>query len=192
MIEFAMVLPFLLILMSSGLELANYVIASKRIGEIAGQLADNASRMGDQTVIRNKPISEAEINDVFIGAQLQAGGIDLTGDNGRIILSSLEADEDGRQAIAWQRCVGSLNHPSSFGEQGETGVSGMGPIGNQVAAAPGTAVMVVEIAYRYQRLVPLISLPLDQITEHAAFTVRDERDLSQIYNIEGVTASTCD
>lgn len=185
MTEFAMALPILLVLMSAGLELTHYVIATKRIGEIAGQVGDNASRMGDQTAIRNKPISEAEINDVFIGAQLQAGSIDLER-NGRIILSSLQRDEDDKQTIAWQRCFGSLAHSSSFGKQGEEAK------GSQVTASPGTAVMVVEIAYEYERLVPLVGLPLGQITDHAAFNVRDDRDLSEIYNFEEVSKSTCE
>lgn len=194
LIEFALSLPILLILTTSGLELANYVITTKRIGEIAVLIADNASRMGAQSAINNRPISEAEINDVFIGADMQGSGLDL-GKNGRIILSSLQRNEDGGQTIKWQRCFGDVAHASSYGVEGdgETGTSfpGMGPEGNRVTAAEGTAVMVVEISYRYQRILPLIDLPLNDISETAAFNVRDSRDLTQIYNSEDVTPSSC-
>ncbi len=193
--EFAMVLPFLMILATSGLELTNYAITVKRVGELAVMVADNASRMGAQSVINNKPISEAEINDVFIGADLAASGMALT-TNGRIILSSLQPKSSGSyQTIKWQRCYGALAFASPSGTEGkgesDDTLSGMGPSSNPVAAAAGTQVMVVEIKYRYKRLMPLIWLPLDDIQETSAFNVRDSRDPGMPTNSENVTASTC-
>jgi hypothetical protein len=193
--EFALFLPILMIMMTGGLELASYVIATKRVGEIAALVADNASRMGDASVINNKPISEAEINDVFLGADLQAGRLNLAS-NARIILSSLQRNGEGGQWIAWQRCFGALNYPSSYGKQGDgktgTALLGMGEPGHRVTAAPGTAVMVVEISYRYQRIIPLIEMPFRDVRETAAFNVRDSRDLSEVpYNPESVTPSRC-
>lgn len=194
LVEFAMVLPFLLILSTSGLELANYVIANKRMGEIAAMVADNASRMGDQNAINNKPIDESEINDVFIGADLQGGYLKIA-DNGRIILSSLQRNADGGQTITWQRCYGALNVDSAFGKEGKgatgTSFTGMGPSGNEVTAATGTAVMVVEVYYKYKRLMPSIQLPLNDIKDVTAFNVRDSRDLGQPQNTSNVALSTC-
>lgn len=190
--EFALALPILIVLAASGLELANYVIATKRIGEVAALVADNASRMGDQRIIKNIPIAEAEILDVFVGADLQARGLNLER-NGRIILSSLERRAaDGPQKIGWQRCFGDLPHPSSYGVQGQEVPAGMGPAGAQVTAAPKTAVMVVEIAYEYEQLVPLIGLSPGIIREFAAFNVRDDRDLSSGVNpTPGIAESSC-
>lgn len=190
-----MALPVMLIMTMSGLELANYVIATKRIGEIAVMVADNASRMGAQSVINNKPISEAEINDVFIGADMQGSGLDLA-TNGRIILSSLQPnDADTGQTIKWQRCFGALAHPSSWGVQDDgksnNSLQGMGPPGKQVSASAGTQVMVVEINYRYPRLMPLIQLPLSDIKETTAFNVRDSRSPDLPTNSELVTLSSC-
>lgn len=193
--EFAFSLPIMILIMGSGLELANYVITTKRISEVAVMIADNASRIGSQSVINNKPISEAEINDVFIGAELQSAGLNIP-ENSRIILSSLQQNSDGGQWIKWQRCFGSLARTSSYGEEdeGATGTSfeGMGEPGARVTASSGDAVMVVEIFYQYQRITPLMALPVEEMHEVAAFNVRDSRDLTQIYNIEGVTPSTCD
>lgn len=192
--EFAIVLPFLMILATSGLELTNYALTVKQIGELSVMIADNASRMGAQSAINNKPVSEAEINDVFIGADLQAPNLTL-GTNSRIIMSSLQQNEDGGQIIAWQRCFGGVAYSSAYGPQdtGKTGTSfpGVGPTGQELKAASGTAVMVVEVRYRYQRLMPLMWLPLNDITEMSAFNVRDSRDITQVYNTENVTASTC-
>ena len=57
----------------------------------------------------------------------------------------------------------------------------MGPPGEEVWAFPGDAVIFVEIAYDYQSLIGR-SFGFDpEITATAAFTVRDDRDLSQVY-----------
>lgn len=192
--EFAIAFPLLLILATSGLELINYALTVKKIGEISGMVADNASRMGSQSAINNKPVSEAEINDVFIGADLQASELGL-GQNGKIVLSSLQTNPDGGQTIKWQRCFGGDAYHSAYGPQGTgatgTSFAGMGPTGDEIKAAAGTAVMVVEIHYTYKRLMPIVSLPLHDITELSAFNVRDSRDITQVYNSENVTPSTC-
>ncbi|MDB5725880.1 MAG: hypothetical protein JWQ16_2634 [Novosphingobium sp.] len=194
LVEFAFAMPLLMVFMSSGLELVNYVIAVKQIGEISVMVADNASRMGAQSANTNKPISEAEINDVFIGADLQGSGLSMS-TNSRIILSSLQQNATGGQTIKWQRCFGTYPHASSYGVQGDgasnNSFPGMGPASNRVTASAGTAVMVVEVTYHYRRLVPIIQLPLRDITETTAFNVRDSRDLTQVYNTEAVTVSSC-
>ena len=101
--EFAFALPILLIMTAFGLELANYVLAIKRVGDLAVLVTDNASRMGTRSAgLSIQQISEAEINDVFTGAQLQDNLPDFER-NGRIILSSLQRNADGGQWIAWQR-----------------------------------------------------------------------------------------
>lgn len=194
--EFALSLPILLIMMSFGIELANFVFTTKRIGDLAVLVADNASRMGTRsTGLSIHQISEAEINDVFIGAQLQSNIGNFT-ENGRIILSSLQLNADGGQWIAWQRCFGQNGAGSAYGEEGEgasgTSFEGMGPEGNQVQASAGTAVMVVEILYDYEPVVPIMSLPARRISEMAVFNVRENRDLTAPRNAEGVEVSDCD
>ena len=194
-VEFALALPVLTLLSTTGIEYANYFVTRKQIGEIAAAVADNASRMGDQSALNNKPVSEAEINDLFTGASLQAGTRLNLAANSRIILSSLERNSSGGQWIHWQRCFGSKLHPSSYGAEGDgaTGTSfpGMGPSTSRVTAAVGTAVMYVEIAYTYRPVIGIIPLPLQDMVETASFNVRDSRDLSGVYSSTGVTASTC-
>lgn len=192
--EFALSLPLLIIMASSGLELINYALTVKRVGELAVMVSDNASRMGAQSAINNKPVSEAEINDVFIGADLQAGSLNLS-QKGKIVLSSLQQNASGGQMIKWQRCYGGDSYHSAYGTEGTgatgTSFAGMGPTGQEIKSAPNTAVMVVEVHYTYTRLMPIIRLPLQDITEFSAFNVRDSRDITQLYNIENVTPSTC-
>ncbi len=194
--EFAFALPLLLIVTAFGLELANYVLAIKRIGDLTVMVTDNASRMGTRSAgLSVQQISEAEINDVFVGAQLQ-GNLPDFARNGRIILSSLQRNADGGQWIAWQRCYGEGTFSSAYGieGQGERGTSfeGMGPPNQRLQAPAGTSVMVTEIYYTYEPIFPVTGVETSPITEFAAFNTRASRDLSAPRNAERVEPSLCD
>lgn len=196
MIEFAYSLPLLTLVGMGATELTNYAWVKLQVSQIALNMADHASRLGENGVLQEIKIYESDINDLFTGAELESGSMDLAA-NGRLILSSLRQNDDGGQWIQWQRCTGSMDHASSYGEEGdgETGTSfpGMGKSGSEITAASGTAVMFVEVAYTYQPLFTDKWVPgPKQLVEFAAFNVRDDRDLTQIYTTSGVTASTCD
>lgn len=195
LIEFAYSLPFLTVVGMAGTELTNYAWVKLQVSQIALNIADHASRIGENGVLQDIKIYESDINDVFTGADLEAGSLDLAA-NGRVILSSLTRNDDGGQWIQWQRCSGALDHDSSYGEEddGATGTSfpGMGVAGKEITAAEDTAVMFVEVAYTYQPLFTQKWVPgPTQMVEYAAFNVRDDRDLTQIFPVSGVTASTC-
>jgi hypothetical protein len=184
--EFAIALPFLLGTGLMGLELANRMVVQMQVTQLATHIADNASRIGDTSTLLDRKIYEGDIIDLFRGAQIQGGRrIDLF-EHGRVIVSSLEVvpDTDDRQYIHWQRCLGSKNHISNYGLEGDGldgGLPGMGPPGDEVWAFKDDAVIFVEIAYDYQSIVGrTFGLP-GEITATASFTVRDDRDLSNIY-----------
>lgn len=184
--EFAIVLPFLLGAGLMGLDLANRAIVQMQVSQLAMHIADNASRIGDTATLQDRKIYEADINDLLRGAAIQGGSrIDLF-EHGRVILSSLEVvpGTEADQYIHWQRCLGIKNHDSSYGLEGDGaggGFPGMGPPGEEVWAFAGEAVMFVEIAYDYQSIVGSTFGFTTVVHATASFTVRDDRDLSQIY-----------
>jgi len=182
MTEFALGAPFLLTAGLWGAEEANYALVNMKVSQIAEHIADNASRVGDTSTLQNRRIYETDINDVIYGAQVQGGKLNLY-DNGRVIISSLEVDvSEGDQYIHWQRCRGAKNYAPQYGAEGDVlGTAGMGPAGEQVLAQPGDAVIFVEVNYTYQPLVSAKFLGSLEINSIASFTVRDNRDLTQIY-----------
>ena len=187
MVEFALAMPFMLGAGLLGLETCNRALVQMQISQLAIQIADNASRIGDTSVLEDRKIYEDDINDLFYGAHVQSSaGVDLLA-HGRVILSSLQVVEgtDDQQYIAWQRCMGVKRHESSYGEEGDGlggGLNGMGPADTQVTAFADDAVMFVEIAYDYQ---PIIGEPVSfgpqEVGAIASFTVRDDRDLTGIF-----------
>ena len=184
--EFALVLPFLLGAGLMGLEVANRAVVQMQVSQLAAQIADNASRIGDTSTLQDRKIYESDLNDLFIGAGLQGGDrLDLF-ERGRVIISSLEVmpGTEDQQYIHWQRCMGTKDHASSYGLEGDglsTGLPGMGPPGQEVVAFKDEAVVFVEIAYDYQSIAGTTFGFTDEVHATASFTVRDDRDLSQIY-----------
>lgn len=180
MVEFALGAPFLLGAGLWGTEVANYALTNMKVGQVAVHIADNASRIGDTSTLQNRKIYESDINDVIIGAQIQAGSLGLY-DNGRVIISSLEVNEAGEQYIHWQRCRGAKTVNSSYGTEGDVLVDGMGPEDQEVIAQEGEAVIFVEVQYTYQPIIWGQVFSNREISTIASFTVRDSRDLAQIY-----------
>ena len=179
--ELALSLPFFLTAGLWGVELANYGVVNMKISQLAVHLADNSSRIGDTSTLENRKIYESDLNDLLLGAHIQSGRSVGLFDNGRVMISSLEVDEDDEQFISWQRCMGTKPSTSSYGVEDDRLAEGMGPDGYEVIAFPGEAVMFVEVSYDYQPLVSARFVGKPTINAISSFTVRADRDLTQIY-----------
>lgn len=206
-VEFAASLPFLLVTLLSATELTNFTVTRMRVGQVALQIADNASRMGRVNLTGNPQVTETDINDLLTGADLQAKNLNLY-TRGRVIVSSLEAvanpNTTGKFKIHWQRCRGTKVSSSAYGPAGTTNMNGMGPTTptNQLVTTPDdTGVMYVEIFYDYQPLFTSSLVPHTTINEYASMIVRDSRDYNGptsgtganggIYNVEGAPVHAC-
>lgn len=200
MTEFALAAPLLMGAGLMGAETANRAVVQMRMNQLAVLIADNSSRIGQNSLLGEVEIYESDINDIFYGAKYQGGSyLDLY-ENGRVILSSLEVvpDTDDQNYIHWQRCKGKLAHDSSYGDEGDgydTGITGMGPAGEEIYAFDDEAVMFVELAYTYQPLITDLFDDGKPIVAIAAFNVRNNRDLSGIKQRDEDnpdTISSCD
>lgn len=191
-IEFAFAGPIFVLLVLAGLELANLAMAHMRVSQIAMTVADNAGRaMGG--------VDEANVYEVFAGAELIGSSIGFEG-NGRVVLSSLQ--ENGRtggnrgQWIRWQRCWGDLDIDPAYGEEGDgrtnsTLRNGLGRAGNRIIAAPGTSVMFVEATYDYQPVIATGFFDPPRIRYESAFNVRG-RENDDIGNGGRLREMVCD
>ncbi|HEU4650736.1 MAG TPA: TadE/TadG family type IV pilus assembly protein [Croceibacterium sp.] len=199
LIEFAYSMPILMLLGFTGVELANLAIASMRVSQITMTVADNLSR-AKQTVPLGLPqLREVDINDALLGANIQGGTSLPILTNGRIIVSSLQQNASGLQTIKWQRCKGVLNVSSAYGAQGATqpstgtsGFQGMGAGANRVQAEANSAIIFAEVTYDYQPVFGNWLLGAMRLHREAAFYVRDDRDLTQVYNpTPAATVANC-
>lgn len=192
MVEFAFSLPIVVTILFAGAELVNFVFAHMRISQIAMTVADNAGRV-------RSVIDESNIYEVFAGAELVGGNLEFS-KNGRIVLSSLQPNgqtgANAGQVINWQRCYGTMAVAPKYGTQG-TGATnaslstGMGETGNKIVSATGTAVMFVEVTYKYKPIM-FDRFMKDNTTMRyeAAFNVR-ERTNQTITNTQGLVVRSC-
>jgi hypothetical protein len=192
MIELALSLPILLLLTFGGLEIAQMAMTHLRVNQIAITVADNAGRV-------RTGIDESNIYEVFAGANLIGDAISFE-DNGRIVLSSLEPNgktgSNEGQKIGWQRCFGDLDVAPKYGGQGDgannaTLADGLGSGANKIVSAEGTAVMFVEVTYRYTPMVSGIpGWGPQNIRYESAFNVR-ERTNQNITNVQNLSVKSC-
>lgn len=179
-IEFAFAFPVLMIITLTGIELTNFVVVHHQVRQIASMTADNASRL------RTK-MSEAYINQLFIGVDKAGEPIDFKA-NGRIILSAVQENgaADG-QWIRWQRCFGDLTTASDHGIEGKgQSDNTLGDV-NGLAAMPGSGIMLAEIVYDYEPLFPNGFTNDRRIEHEIAYVVRQRLD----FGISGTGAATC-
>lgn len=196
-VEFALVAPLLMTVGLGTIELANMALVYTRVSQVAIQVADNTSRAKQATGSSGAMMREYDVNDAFAQVSLVYPGLDFY-NNGRVIVSSLEQNSSGGQWIHWQRCRGlSTLGSSKYGTQGTgssgTTFAGMGPTGTVVTADANSAIMFVEVYYKYQPIFFKIGgTTSPTIYRAAAMYVRDDRDLTQIYNPSpAATSYTC-
>ncbi|MXP32410.1 TadE/TadG family type IV pilus assembly protein [Parerythrobacter jejuensis] len=197
MTELALSTPLVLMAGLWGMETANYAIVQMKVSQTALHVADNMARVGESTVLTNRKLYENDINDVLAGAFLQTGQDLDVFNHGRIIVSSVEVFDtdvhclksgcpvtsatDGDYFVAWQRCRGSKNHVSSYGLENGKLDGGMGPMGAKVVSNDDDATIFVEISYTYQPVFTDEFLATNEISAIASYTVRHERDRTELY-----------
>ncbi|WP_095011063.1 TadE/TadG family type IV pilus assembly protein [Tsuneonella mangrovi] len=184
--EFALAAPVLLTAGLWGAESANQALQQMRVNQIAVLIADNASRVGENSLLGETKIYESDIDDLLYGATVQGGNSFDLYNHGRVILSSLEVvpNTDSDQYIHWQRCAGMKHFASTYGVAGDglsSAFPGMGPAGQEITADKGEAVMFVEVEYDYQPIIGAAFTTAKELHAIAAFNVRQNRDLTQVY-----------
>lgn len=192
MIEFAFVAPLFLTLVLTGLELSNLALAHLRVSQMAMTVADNAGRV-------TSGIDEANIYEVFTGAEVTASGLDFEA-NGRMVLSSLEDNgkngSNAGQTIVWQRCWGDdTSVTPAYGVEGDgknddSLEDGLGSGSDKITALEDTAVMFVEVTYDYQPLVSTGFFDPPTIRYESAFNVRGRQN-NDISNTQNLTVMSC-
>ncbi len=202
LIEFAFAVPVFMGLGMYGSETSMVAISNMKVSQAALNLADNASRLGQVDTGIPVTIAESDIKTVFYGTKIQTSGLKLL-ENGRIILSSLEAKPngtpDGQQFIRWRRCKGVRNVGSAYNDDlnndgvTDTTFTGMGKGTSKVIAPITSAVMFVEVEFKYKPIFGPLFVKDMVLRQDAAFNIRDKRNLSGGLSPDvGTNADTCD
>lgn len=194
-IEFALLLPILMMVGAGGLELINYVLANQKLERIASITADNVAR-------NTLAPSEGSFVDTFAGVDEIARPFDFNVD-GRVIMTGvIGVPQSGAIVgkVVWQRCSGQLTGVTSMvgkeaidpqkWAEGDNAV-----LPNNIAILQNQLVVVSEVAYRYKPMISLAQLPSSNTTgiiqQRSIFVSRGQA-FPNVTPTPGVTAADCD
>ena len=214
LLEFAFALPVVLALGLMGLETANYAMAHLRVSNIAMLTADNAARVRESIdeadiveLFTGAKMSGANINFAqngriiltdlehrsgstqWIRWQRCDGALSYTNPNAayRPRTQASAAITNGTEIYNADRTTLNTTNPSH--PDATPVITGMGGT-TTISAQPGTAVMVVEVVYNYQPIIPNSFLGGRQIRYESAFNVRQRTDQS-LKNAGRITPRSC-
>lgn len=135
-IEFAIALPFLILLMLGSVELGRYVLLNQKLDRVAVTMSD--------LVARAETISQSEIDDILVAAGEVGEPFDLTG-SGRVIISAVTNPDGDGPLIAWQRAgAGSLDAASKLGTSG-----GGATLDGDFAVREGETAIIAEVFFAF-------------------------------------------
>lgn len=106
-IEFALVAPFILLLMLAGTDLTIFMRTKMRLDETATQVALAVTQCSELYV--------SDFTGLFNAAQTVAGTTPVTGLLGTTIITGIVTDGNDRQTISWQQRSPQATSNSQFG-----------------------------------------------------------------------------
>ena len=105
-VEFALVAPFIILVMLGGTDLTIFMRTMMRVDETGTQIS--------LAVTQYQSLYDSDFTYLFNAAQTVAGTTPVTGLLGATIITGI-VNSGGRQTIAWQRRSPSATFPSQFG-----------------------------------------------------------------------------
>lgn len=129
-VEFAFILPILIVLYFGAIEISNAVMADRKLTNLTSTVADLVSQ--------TKTVDDAELQDIFTSAS--AILVPYPTDGLTIVLSSVVIDADGNATVDWSEAG------PHGGTARATGSSMALPNG---LAVPNTSLIVAEVTYVY-------------------------------------------
>lgn len=133
-IEFALISPALLFTYFGIAEVANYVLAARKVAAVASTAADLVSQ--------DTAVTDAEMDDIMDSLKVILRPFD--DGSAQIIISEVSADEDGVLTWSWSDARNDTPH-----------TPGTAPSADEVPAdivANGQGIIVAEISFTYQTL----------------------------------------
>lgn len=158
-IEFALMLPLLVLIGFSSIEMVNYILANQKIERIASVTADNVAR-------NTLAPTEQSFVDTFSAVNKIAAPFNVA-QNGRIIMTGvIGVPVNGAIVgkVVWQRCSGSLAGVSSVigTEAANPSAWATGPnatLPNNINLLQNQLVIISEVVYRYEPMINRAQLP---------------------------------
>ncbi|AKR57875.1 hypothetical protein XM25_19220 [Devosia sp. H5989] len=141
-VEFALILPILLLLYFGSIEASQLIIADRRVTVVAGTLGDLVSRSKDS-------ISTSTLDNYFSAASSTMGPMST---NGLIqVVSLLSVDSNGVATVKWSQA-----YPATATPRAKNSIYDMSGAPQMRDLAKGKDIVVSEASYTYQPMLDLV------------------------------------
>jgi len=141
-IEFALVLPVVLLIMLGSFEVPRFVLICQRIARTSSGVADLVAQA-------DEPITANQMTDIFTAAKIMMQPYDIVA-NGRIYVSSINNPSGNGVTLTWQKTNGGL--PGVMNIDSKLGLPGSNPSTKMPATlVPGSneEVLASEVYFNY-------------------------------------------
>ena len=138
-IEFALVLPIVVLILLGCFEVPRYVMIYQKIARTSSGVADLVAQA-------DEPITKNQINDIFAAGKIMMQPYDVVA-NGRIYVSSINNPSGNGVTLTWQR-----NNGGSVGTASKLGAAGTNPTSKMPAGivpASNEEVLAAEVYFTY-------------------------------------------
>jgi Flp pilus assembly protein TadG len=138
-IEFALVLPVVLLILLGCFEVPRFVLICQRIARTSSGVADLVAQA-------DEPITANQMNDIFTAAKIMMQPYDIVA-NGRIYVSSINNPSGNGVTLTWQK-----NNGGSVSTASKLGLAGSNPSSKIPATlVPGSneEVLASEVYFNY-------------------------------------------
>lgn len=159
LIEFAIVLPVLVLLLLAGLQFSNLILLTQKVQRLSATLGD--------LVAQADTLTAAQLDALFTAGALVLQPFDHAAD-GRTIVSAVGLSPGGQPLVLWQRAdSGRL-----------AAVSGIGTAGGAATLPPGfimsdgETVIVAEVFHNFRNDLGSAVLPVPTVYEQAFYRPR--------------------
>lgn len=152
-LEFALVLPLLMLFCFATVEVGRFVLLQMKLDQVATTVADLGTR--------DRQLDTATVDDIFAAAAHVMRPFDL-GADGTIVLSGVGTTTGTTPLVLWQRRGGgTLDQPSETGSLG-----GVATLPAELALSAGQTVVVAEVAFLFRGIFGILP---DRVTIKRAY-----------------------
>jgi Flp pilus assembly protein TadG len=145
-IEFALVLPVVLLIMLGSFEVPRYVLLYQKISRTSAGVSDLVAQA-------DEPLTGNQMQDIFLAANTMMQPYDVVA-NGKIIVTSINNPNGGGVALTWQKDNGGKNGGKpAVDSQSRITVAGLA---NDLKPAANEELLTAEVFFQYAPVFPTL------------------------------------
>ncbi|MCC3859720.1 TadE/TadG family type IV pilus assembly protein [Pseudemcibacter aquimaris] len=155
-IEFALILPLLIMLLLGSVDLAHFLMAHQRISRAAYTISNLVTQM-------EEGLSESQVSDMMLALDQTSRPFSISND-GVATLTAVMGETNGNSRklrnyrVAWKRCFGAKSSSSKYGAANSVIELDSGVIPDNMVVENLQLVVIAEVEYDFEPMIGFLPL----------------------------------